>query len=117
MPNFTPLVEVVEGWTDPLEFQLVAIDPVSSADIVLNLVGRDFTLILAGNDKTLVDVSGKLQAADALTGKVKFFPDQTDLKASLSPYRARWKITDSGKDYFLPNGPADYWDVYPVTEQ
>lgn len=117
MSSFTPLVEIVEGWTDPLEFQLAAIDPVTGADINLNLIGKDYDLILIGNDKVPIDVAGKLQTADALTAKVKIFPAPEDLKASLSPYRARWKVTDAGKVYFCPHGPADYWVVYPVTEQ
>jgi len=107
--------QLVEGWTERVRDQLLVDgapldltayagdDP--PASVVMQLFGRDGKAV-AFEGEAGVDAEG------GATGVVYFDPDADDLKASLSPYTVRWKVTDSfGKVVFFPNGDPEIWVV------
>jgi hypothetical protein len=83
-----PTTEVVDGWTGPLDYTLLA------DGTALNLTGMTVTLILTKPDGTVVDTTGDVTVTDAAAGWVRYTPDATDLAASESPLRMRWKVVD-----------------------
>lgn len=101
-------IEVVEGWTGPIDVQLQA------DGIPPNLTGATVDLILKGKDDNAVTTSGNVTIIDAGAAKVRYLPDAADLVAAKSPYRARYKVTDGiGKIVFFPSDRPDAWKVWP----
>ncbi len=98
--------DLTEGWTGPLDFILL-IDGVAA-----NLTGATVELVLYDSLGTLVTTSGDVTVVTAATGHVRYTPDSTDLSSSLSPYKAKFKVTLSGEVTFFPKGAADVWTVY-----
>ena len=99
-------LDVVEGWTGVLDFTLRV------AGTVENLTDDTVTLILTDKDGNTVQTTGDMSVLVAANGTIRYTPDVTDLLASGSPYKARFKV-DSGTDVrFFPNGPADEWRVH-----
>lgn len=97
---------LVEGWTGPLDFTLLA------DGAAIDGTGMTVALALRDRNGGLVDVTGKVAWIDAATGTVRYSPAADDLKAHRSPYNARFRVTDgSGKDVFFPNTGADEWTV------
>lgn len=83
-------VELVTGWTGPLDFRLLA------DGAAYNLTGMTVELILTAQDGTSISTSGDTSVTDAATGTVRYLPDSTDLVTSNSPISMRWKVTDGG---------------------
>lgn len=99
-------IEVVEGWTGDLDFVLQA------DGVAVDLTGATVELILYKSDETLIDTSSDITVTDAASGAVSYSPDETDLLASESPLRSRFKVTDgSGKVVYFPNARMDTWTV------
>lgn len=104
-------VEIVAGWTGPLDFALKADGE------AINLAGITVTLTLTGNDAVAVDTTGHVSILTAADGTVRYIPHlATDLVASKSPYKARWKLVDgTGAIVYVPSGAArDEWKVVAV---
>lgn len=105
-------VELVEGQTAPVIMGLVDRNGQAAGDFS----GFQVSLELRSHDGTAVNTSGKVLFDDAVLARVKFYPDADDLQAALSPYLARWWITDTdGKAAPFPDGEADQWIVRPAT--
>lgn len=103
------MLEINEGWTDDLDFQLTA------NGVAVNLTGMTVTLELKGNDDVAVDTAGDVTVFDAADGKVRYNPDGADLVNAKNPYRAHWKVDDGGgKIAFFPSGKPDLWIVHKV---
>lgn len=101
-------LEIIEGWTGDLDFQL------KSDGVVVNLSGMTVALILQDSNNAPVSFAGTTVILDAATGKVRFSPNAADLVAAKSPYNARWKVTDgASKIVFFPSGTDDIWTVRP----
>ena len=99
---------IVEGTTANMDFTLTA------DGAAVNLTGATVVLVLSDKDGTAVTTTGDVVVVTAAEGKVRFAPDAADLDASLSPYRARFKVTDSGGQIsYYPNTAADPWTVTP----
>jgi len=97
----------VEGETAAKPFTL------KGDDVALDLSGMTVTLELRGRDGSSVDTTSKVSVTSASEGQVTFAPAVGDLKASLSPYEARFVVTDgSGKVFKLPNDKKPlFWEV------
>jgi hypothetical protein len=101
-------IEIVEGWTGDLDFQL------KSDNVAVNLTGTTVGLILQDSNGVVITPGGTTSIVDPVLGKVRFSPAVGDLVASKSPYNARWKVTDGvGKVVFFPSGADDVWIVRP----
>lgn len=99
-------VTIIEGTTTALEFQLL------ENGSAINLTGATVELILTDKDGTAVTTTSDITVTSATTGTVTYSPDAADLDSSKSPYRARWKITDSGGTIsYVPTGHRDEWSV------
>lgn len=96
---------LVEGWTEPIDATLIA------DGTAFDGTGISVSLVLRDREGACVDVTSKVAWISAAAGTVRFSPDVDDLKASGSPYAARWKVTASSKDAYFPNGTADVWTV------
>lgn len=101
------MVELVEGWTQAIPFTLKA------DGSALDLTGMTVTLELRARDGSQVDTTGKVSTTSASAGEVTFSPASGDLKAALSPYEARFVVTDSNSKVLkVPNTvQPDYWKV------
>ena len=99
---------IVEGTTANMDFTLTA------DGAAVNLTGATVVLVLSDKDGTAVTTTGDVTVVTAADGKVRYQPDAADLDASLSPYRARFKVTDSSSQIaYYPNSLADVWTVTP----
>lgn len=110
--------QLVEGWTERIRSQLFADGSPFDLTNYDNNLPASVTMLLFGKDRAQVNYAGQagVVSAEAASGIVFFDPGPNDLKASLSPYTVRWKVTDSaGKVAFFPNGDPDEWDVEPVS--
>lgn len=99
--------ELVEGWTAAIPFTLKA------DGAALDLTSLTVTLELRGRDGSPVNTTSKVAVTSAAAGQVTFTPVAGDLVASLSPYEARFVVTDTnGKVLKVPNSQQpDLWKV------
>jgi len=98
--------ELVEGWTDPITQQLL------NDGAAVNLAGCSVALLLYDANGRAISHTGSATILEAATGKVKFEPGASDLVASKSPLRVRWKVTDGADEVsYFPNASADVWIV------
>ena len=99
---------ITEGTTANLDFALTA------DGTAVNLTGATVTLVLADKDGTAITTTGDVSVIGATTGRVRYAPDSTDLVASVSPLRARFKVVDSSAQVaYYPSGKADTWTITP----
>lgn len=100
-------IHIVEGWTDPLDFKLRIDGETFDAS------GSDVELILRDKDGNLIDLGGTVSWADEAESTARYAPASDDFDADLSPYYARWKVTDiDSKVSFFPTGQrGDAWYV------
>ena len=99
---------ITAGTTANLDFRLTA------DGSAVNLTGATVTLVLRDKTGTAVTTTGDISVISATGGTVRYAPDATDLVASVSPHRARFKVTDSGGQIaYYPSGKADIWTVTP----
>lgn len=101
-------VTIVAGSTGPLYFQLL------DNGIPIDLNDFIITLSLSGVDGAAITTTGDVLVtpASATAGIVSYTPDSTDLTAALSPFKARWVLTeDTGSVNYVPNSYRDQWDV------
>lgn len=100
-------LDIREGWTERIKYALTIND-----GTVLDMTG--FTVALVGVDRALTALvfSGSVGIETAALGVVYFDPAVTDLSASNSPYRLRWKVTDtSGKIAYFPRTEPLTWNI------
>ena len=99
---------ITEGTTANLDFVLTA------DGTAVNLTGATVTLVLSDKDGTAISTLGDVSVVTAAEGKVRFAPDAADLSASVSPLRARFKVTDASSQIaYYPSGRADTWTITP----
>jgi hypothetical protein len=102
-------VEIVEGWTGPLDFRLLA------DGSALDISGMTVELLLTAQDGTAIDTTGDTSITDATDGEVRYLPDPTDLDSDDSPILMRWKVTDDlGRVVYHPSGRPAVIAVRPV---
>lgn len=101
-------VDAVEGQTAPIDIQLMA-----SSAVAGDMTGQTLGLELKGNDGVaVVTTGGKVVWLDAVNAVARFNPASNDLKASKSPYTARWSVTDAiPKTAWFPDAEPDLWVV------
>lgn len=102
------LVEIVEGWTSRLAFQLLEDGaPMDGTGITVS------ALDIVATDGTVVDTAGDFGWILASAGTVYYDPDASDFVAAKSPYSVRYQLTDgNGKKAWHPSGKADQIRVY-----
>jgi hypothetical protein len=99
-------LEIVAGWTGPVDFAL------KSDGAPINLAGITVTMLLNGNDGVSVDTVGDVAVLDPVAGTVRYIPDASDLSSAKSPYRARFRLTDgTGAVVYVPSSGRDVWKV------
>lgn len=100
---------IVAGTTGPLYFQLL------DQGTPIDLTDFTVTLILTGSDGVDIATTGDVTIPGPVNGVVSYTPDSTDLTYALSPFKARWKLTeDIGVVDYIPSTYRDEWDVVPV---
>jgi len=99
------VTEIVEGWTEPLEWLLLNDGAAPSQP----LTGTIEPIIKDANG-IVVDVTGDSAIVDAATWKVRYTPDAADF--TVGTYTIRWQITQGGAVFFFPNGAPDIIRVY-----
>ena len=101
-------LEITEGWTAPIDYQLL------DDGVAVDHTGFTVALILkdAFGGAPSTTSTGEVAYLTSTDAKVRYQPSSGDLRASRSPYTARFKVTDgAGKIAFYPQGAAERWDV------
>lgn len=98
-------ISIVEGWTGNLDFQLLA------DGVAYDLSGFTVTLSLFDTGAKAVNTTSDVSVIDATGGKVRYTPDSADLTSRMSPYAARFKVTNGSAVVFFPSGQAGVWTV------
>lgn len=99
------IFEVVEGWTGPLDFNLLADGAIPAAALA-----GEVELILKKADGTVLATTGDVAILDSAAWSVRYSPDPSDMVAGT--YRGRFKHTDTGgKVTYFPNGVWDQWKI------
>lgn len=94
-------VEFVEGWTGPLDFQLLN-DGVAQDLTSMTVTGQARTRLA-----TTVDLSSDVTVLSATAGTVRLTPDAVDFDNAFSPYELRFKVVDATTAVvFFPSGEA-----------
>lgn len=94
-------VEFVEGWSGPLDFELL------NDGAVQDLTSMTVTGQARNRLNTLVDLSSDVTVVTATEGKVRMTPDTGDFQSEDSPYELRFKVVDAGLAVvFFPSGEA-----------
>ena len=100
-------IDVIEGWTGPLEFILLADGSAVDLTGITSAVTEAKRL-----NGTAITLTGTTAVSDAANGKVKFSPAAADLKEADSPASVRFKVTDgSSKITYFPSGDAFTWKI------
>ncbi len=100
-------LNIREGWTERIKYALTI-----NAGTILDLTGMTVALVGVDRASAALAFSGAVGIADAAGGVVYFDPAVTDLSASNSPYRLRWKVTDtSGKIAYFPRTEPLTWAI------
>lgn len=99
--------QIVAGTTSALRFQLL------EAGAPIDLLNVDVELLLSDRTGTAVTSPGTVTIIDEDDGKVQLMPTDANVFVSaLSPYTARWKLTDlSNKVSYVPSGSRDVWEI------
>ena len=85
----------------------------NAAGTAFDLHGQ-VVLVVKDRTFTVVDTTGDTSIpAPATQGIVRWSPDVADFTAAMSPFYLHVKITISGKDTFVPKGPAHVVTVSP----
>lgn len=100
-------VEIVEGWTGAIDFQL------TEDGTPANLTGDTVTAEARDKTRTAVTLTGDLTVTSATSGKVRINPDTGDFPASRSPYELRFKRVSGGLAVWYPQAEAIVLDVRP----
>lgn len=107
----TALTEVVEGWTGALPFTLKADgDPVNLTGLTVSIVLRD------ARGATILDTSssGSVSVTGATDGEVEYLPSSSHFVARWTPYRLRFRVTDTSRVVYFPNEDEDVIKVNVV---
>lgn len=101
-------VEFVEGWTGPLDFQLL------NDGAAQDLTNMTVTGQARNRLNTLVDLSSDVSVISATDGTVRLTPDAVDFDSVYSPYELRFKVVDATTaTVFFPSGEAVVLVVRP----
>lgn len=114
-----PLLSIVEGWTDPLEFTLQIQTTTQSAPTPLDLTGLTVQLVLKDSAGNVVkDTSSGIAITGTTVGQLEYAPASSsgDLFVALrSPYRIRFRLIDAlTKKLYHPNDEERLIEVNPV---
>ena len=94
-------VGIVEGWSAPLDFQLLNDGSPQS------LTSMTLTGVAYNRVGLAVDLSSDVTVLDATAGTVRLTPDTGDFVVSGSPYDVRFKIVDnSTQAAYFPSDEA-----------
>lgn len=105
-----PIIEIIEGWTDPIEFQL------TEGGQAIPLSGVTVTLLLRDRTGTTVPTTSMVTVVDEDDGTVLLTPSNANMfVAANGPYYARWKLTGAGIVVsYAPTGVRDIWYIVAV---
>lgn len=101
----TAITEVVEGWTSPMEFTLKLATSSSTSYSPMDLTGLTVAIVLKdGRGRTVNSSTTGVSVVSSTGGTVQYAPTSSDFVAARSPYRVRFKLTDStGRIAYHPN--------------
>lgn len=114
-----PLISIVEGWTDPLEFTLQTQSTTQSSPVALDLTGLTVHFVLKNAAGTTIkDTTEGITVTASTAGQLEYAPSSSSgdlfLSAS-SPYRVRFRVTDAlSKKLYHPNDEERLIEVNPV---
>lgn len=92
-------MDIVEGWTEPLDFDLL----INKPPVTWDATGTTVEASLTDNAGTPVSV-GTAAWLDAAHSQVRYTPTGTEFTVARSPMQLRFKVTASGKVAYWPNG-------------
>ena len=94
-------VEFVEGWTGPLDFELLN-DGVAQDLTAMTVTGQARNRL-----NTTVDLTADVAVLTATAGTVRLTPDAADFDSTESPYELRFKVVDGASAVvFFPSAEA-----------
>lgn len=100
-----------QGWTGAIQRALY--DETGGVLTAVTGTSKTVTLELLTRGRQ-TSYQGTVAWLDQTAGTVTYSPHVDDLKASESPYRARWAVTDaSGKVIRYPDDAGEEWKVWP----
>lgn len=102
--------DLVEGWTAPVDYQLLA------AGVAISFSGMTSTQIameLLDRNDVASTSTGPLSILDSTGGTVRFLPTSTmDFQERLSPYYLRFLVIDgTGRITYFPNADPEVLTV------
>jgi len=97
--------EIVAGWTDPLDFDLLADKAIPAAPLTGTV-----ELVLKKADGTIMPTTGDVSITDATNWRVRYSPDADDLV--VGNYQGRFKIT--GIDTKVKYAPSGVWMEWKI---
>lgn len=101
-------VGIVEGWSAPMDFQLM------SDGVVQDLSGMSVEGVARNRYEQSVNLTGDVTILDATDGQVRLIPDTGDFASTDSPYELRFKITDGASQIaYWPSDEAILIQVRP----
>lgn len=100
----------VEGWTDPIDYQLKKGDPAASFDAT----GMSVAIVMADLKGVSITLTGTIAWQDAAVSKVRFTPAAADLKAADSPLRVRFKVTNGAAIAYFPRRGHEEWIISAI---
>lgn len=101
-------VELVEGWTGDLDFQLKSQNEHPDG----TMSGMTVELILINRSTGAeVTIGGTVTVVDQNQWKIRYSPSANDLVEGT--YHGRFKVTDAGsKVAYFPSGEPDLWKIW-----
>jgi hypothetical protein len=101
------LFEIAEGWTEPLDVQLLL------SGAAFDATGMTVTATVRDRNGAVVNVACAWVMQTSAIARLS--PVSTDFVAANGPYTVRFKVVDgSGKVTFFPPTTASSVNVYPV---
>lgn len=112
-------MDLVEGWTGSLDFQLnrEAVRGTTASSGPQDLSGTTVSLVLRGQKGEIVRNSTEgVSVLNPTSGIVRYTPrSSSDLLTARSPYTARFRVQGSTGDIvYFPSGKADVWTVHSL---
>lgn len=93
-------MKIIEGDTDPLEFDLKRAPTPGATPVTFNAAGMTLTATILAKDRTtsVTTTGGKTEWADQANSRARFNRANNDFLQSKSPYYLHFHVTDGAGD-------------------
>lgn len=98
------MLKVIEGDTEPLEFDLKRAPTPGDTPVVFNATGMTVTATILAKDKTAVVTTAKVEWADAANSRARFNRASGDFLQTKSPYYLHMHVNDGISTVSWPEG-------------